>query len=157
MGPKRFIERINLEKAVALSDWIRFGGEPCRRTGGREHEFGKCALENRLKSLHIRPLLRSGLQGSQEACQIRQHGLDGRSCRMGAGNRQPRLSTMSGLRGHAMQQERSARDCLEVFVRLGQSHKQIPPVVHQRHHAGHQSAARELLGGIPAPSPLILS
>ncbi|MDH4251403.1 MAG: hypothetical protein OEV27_09455, partial [Nitrospira sp.] len=36
---------LNLEKAVALSDWIRFGGAPRRRTGGREHEFGKCALE----------------------------------------------------------------------------------------------------------------
>ena len=89
---------IILEKAVALSDWIRFGGEPRRRTGGREHEFGKCALKNRAKPLHIRPLLRRGLQGSQEACPIRQHGLYDRLFRMRAGNRQTRLSPMSGLR-----------------------------------------------------------
>ena len=44
---------------------------------------------------------------------------------------------------------------LDVLVRMREPQKQRPPVVHQRHHAGHESAAREILSGEAAPAPLI--
>lgn len=43
-----------------------------------------------------------------------------------------------------------------MFVRVGEPDKQRPPVVNQGHHARHDPAAREVLGGEPAPAPLIL-
>jgi hypothetical protein len=43
-----------------------------------------------------------------------------------------------------------------VFVRIREAQKEIPPVINQGHHAGHEAAAFEIMGGEATPSPLIL-
>ena len=42
------------------------------------------------------------------------------------------------------------------FVRLGQPHKQAPPVVDERNEASHELAAGEIAGGKARPAPLVL-
>ena len=39
-------EAFSLKKAVKLPDCVKLSGQLCRRIGGREHEFGKCARED---------------------------------------------------------------------------------------------------------------
>ena len=73
-----------------------------------------------------------------------------------AGDREGRLSRVPCVRGHAVQQEWSAGDRFEVFVGLGETHEEGPAIVGERHHAGHQPAAHQVVRGEAAPSPLIL-
>ena len=75
---------------------------------------------------------------------------------MCAGDRQSSLSAVAGLRSNAMQQQGPTGNGLEMFVGLRQSYKQGPPVINECHHAGHHLAARQILSGKAAPSPLIL-
>ena len=48
---------------------------------------------------------------------------------------------MLGLGGDTVQQQRSTGDRFVVFVGVGEPHEECPPVVDERHHACHQSAA----------------
>ena len=65
---------------------------------------------------------------------------------MRAGNGQARLPCMPGLHGHAVQQQGRTGNRLKVFVRLSQAYEQIPPVIDERDHARHQTAACQILG-----------
>lgn len=67
-----------------------------------------------------------------------------------------RLTGMLRLRGDTVQEKRPTGDCLKMFVRLGEPHEQHLSFVHQGHHARHNPAACEVLGGEATPSLLIL-
>jgi len=120
-----------------------------------EHKLGERAGEPRPQAFGIGPLLRSRFQGTQEARQVGQYGLDGGLLGVQAGDRETCLSGVVCVRGDAMQQERSTGDRLEMFVWLGQPHEQRPPVVDEGDHPCHEPAARQILGGEAAPAPLV--
>ena len=52
---------------------------------------------------------------------------------MAAGDCKGGLASVLGLPGHAMQEQRATGDGLAMFLGLGQTDKQIPPVVDQCH------------------------
>jgi hypothetical protein len=53
---------------------------------------------------------------------------------------EPGLAGMTALPGHGVEEQRARGDDLAVMIRVGEAHEQAPPVVDQRHHAGHQPA-----------------
>ena len=97
----------------------------------------------------------SRFEGTQEGRETRQYRLNGGLFRVLTCDGERGLSAVLGFGGDAMQQERSTRDGFVMFVGIGESHKEIPPVVHERHHAGHEAAAFEVVGGEAAPGPLV--
>ena len=63
---------------------------------------------------------------------------------------------MLGFGGDTVQQERSTGNRFVMLVGIGESHEEIPPVVDKRHHAGHEAAAFEIVGGEATPTPLVV-
>jgi predicted aconitase with swiveling domain len=63
---------------------------------------------------------------------------------------------MLGAPGNRGPQQRPAGDRLAMMLRVSRTDEQVPPVVDQRHHAGGQSAAGQVLRRKAAPSPLVL-
>jgi len=63
---------------------------------------------------------------------------------------------MTGTLGNARKQQWTAGDRLQVFLGLCQAHEDIPPVVDEGDHARGEPAAREVMRGEAAPTPLVL-
>ena len=97
----------------------------------------------------------SRFEGTQEGRETRQYRLNGGLFRVLTGDGERGLATVLSPCGDPMQQERSTGDRLVMFVGIGESHKEIPSVVHERHHAGHEAAAFEVVGREAAPGPLV--
>ena len=53
-------------------------------------------------------------------------------------------------------QQRPAGDRFQMFVRFGEAHEQVPPVVDERDEARHELAAGQIAGGKASPAPLVL-
>ena len=66
---------------------------------------------------------------------------------MRTGDGQACLSSMLGLCGDTVQQQWAAGNGLEMLVWLRESHKQVPSVVDEGHHARHESVAHQILCG----------
>src|SRR5437870_12804529 len=62
---------------------------------------------------------------------------------------------MVGLSTNRLQQQRATGDRIAVMVRIGQTHEEVPPVEDQRDNACHDPAARQVVGGISAPAPML--
>ena len=118
-------------------------------------EFRERASQDEREALKVCQLLRSRFEGTQEGRKTRQHKLNCRLFRVLTCDSERGLSAVLGFGGDAMQQERSTRDGFVMFVGIGESHKEIPSVVHERHHAGHEAAAFEVVGREAAPGPLV--
>ncbi len=54
------------------------------------------------------------------------------------------------------QRQAPAGDRFQMFIRFGEAHKQVPPVVDERDEASHELAAGETAGGKASPAPLVL-
>ena len=122
------------------------------------------ALEEDLKgfgedcppSLQARQLLRSFHEVAKKQ--------GDRAKRLGGGNRfsvrtrhgDRRLSCMPHSRGDGMQQQRAAGDRFHMPIGLGQTNKDVPPVIKQRDEARGQAATRKVVRGEAAPAPLVL-
>ena len=63
---------------------------------------------------------------------------------------------MARLLGDRMEQKRAAGDRLQMFIRMGQTHKERPPIVDQGNDPRHEAASLNILRGVPTPAPLIL-
>ena len=112
-------------------------------------------LQDEREALEVGQLLRSRFEGTQEGRETGKDRLDGGLFRVLTCDGERGLATMLSLGGDPMQQERSTGDGFVMFVGIGESHKEIPPVVHERHHAGHEAAAFEVVGREAAPGPLV--
>ncbi len=75
---------------------------------------------------------------------------------MRAADGQRHLTGVLGFARDRRQQQRPSGDRLAVMLRVGQTGEQVPPVVDQRHRAGEQSAARQIVRRETAPAPLVL-
>src|SRR6516162_10963513 len=65
------------------------------------------------------------------------------------------LAAMTRQTGDPTQQRGPARDRFAVMLSIVESHIQMPPVIDQRHHVGHQAARRQFSSGKAIPSPLV--
>ena len=73
-----------------------------------------------------------------------------------AGDSDSGLSRMAHPLRDGAQQQGTACDGFSVPIRLGQTNKDVPPIIKQRDHARRQATAREILRDEAAPAPLIL-
>ena len=63
-----------------------------------------------------------------------------------AADRHSGASGMVGLSTNRLQQQRATSDRLAVMVRIGQTHEEVPPVEDEGDIAGHDPAARQVVG-----------
>jgi len=80
------------------------------------------------------PLLRRRFESPQKARQVGQDGLDGRALGVQAGDREVRLSRVMRVRGNAMQQQRTAGDCVFRPKPATDSDASRPPIPTERGH-----------------------
>src|ERR1700731_755917 len=73
-----------------------------------------------------------------------------------AGDRHRGASSMVGLSTNRLQQQWATGDRLAVMVRIGQTHEEVPPVEDEGDNACHDPAARHVMGGEAAPTPMVL-
>jgi hypothetical protein len=73
-----------------------------------------------------------------------------------AAQRNGGLPGMFGAAPHRGHQPRAAGDGLASRLGIDQTNEQAPPVVDQRHRSCGQLAAMQIMGGEPAPAPLVL-
>ena len=91
-------------------------------------------------------LLRSVGQSTQKEAQARQQALGVRGLGVRAGQPQGELASALDHSAHGAQQQWPARHRFARSFRFGAAHEQTPPVVNQRHVAGRDLAAQEVLG-----------
>ena len=116
----------------------------------------KGAGEDFAPTLPGRQLLRICDQPPQESGYRSKRLCGGNGLGVRAGDLDRRLSRMAHPLGDGVQQQRSARDRLSVTIRLGQAREDVPPIIKQRHEAGRQTTARQVMSDEAAPAPLVL-
>src|SRR6516165_4235144 len=65
------------------------------------------------------------------------------------------LAAMTRQTGDSTQQRGPASDRFAVMLGIVEPHIEMPPVIDQRHHVGHQSARRQFSSGKAIPPPLV--
>ena len=112
--------------------------------------------ENPAPALPSRQLLRSLDQLAKEAGNAREHARRPAGLGVRTGNSERGLSGMAAPFRDSGKQEGPAGDGLQMPVRLGEPHEQVPAVVDERDEAGHELTAGEIAGGEACPTPLVL-
>ena len=108
------------------------------------------------RSMQRRQLLRSFNQATKELGDGPKRLDGGNRAGVHAGDSDSGLSRMAHPLCDGVQQQATACDGFSVPIRLGQTNKDVPPIIKQRDHARRQATAREILRDEAAPAPSIL-
>jgi len=119
-----------------------------------EQEHHKNATEHLSPEGDLPQLLRRCTTVGEKGSQPAQRALDLACLCMGPGQRQCCLPLMARLCAHGGEPLRSTRDGFPMLPGNRQPHQHRPPVIDERHLPRHYLTSCQVLGRVPAPTPI---